>query len=541
MRRLVSQRVAFVLSLGLCIAAVRAAGTPATPLPGPVVGQAAPDFTLTTVDGNRVRLGDYRGKVLVLNVWGSWCPPCRLETPDLNGEAGRDPKHVAFLGVDTTETADVVRAFVAAKGIPYPQAVAPSTGPFASAYAIRNYPTTFVIDPQGVLRARHADNLLPTAQLRAYIEAAQRGASAPLAGTFQARLDTLLDPTQYRFRGDSDTIHDSVTNADQAIANANALLDDAMEDPSRDHDLIKTQAEEETLRAAAIAALTPIASGDADHALLARLRGDEETALGHWSQADAAYAAALKIVPNDIQTLAGDAYALSHLGDDARVVRIDATIARLRPSPRSYVALARAEAKRRAFAQAEAAFATAQTLAATDPPLLAWTNLYYGRVETAAGNRAKAHAAFERAGRAAASIPSGDPRAVWYLEQAQEGSVALDVAQGGTPSLSLAPWTGPDLPGSVASTIKYRLVVTGRPRMQIALTASGLPAHWIGSFCFDRLCVPFHTSLVLPAGGVKVLEFQVVRTSSANVQPKVRIDAMRAGHTVARATMSIAR
>ncbi len=68
-----------------------------------------------------------------------------------------------------------MRAFSAAKGIPYPQAVTTGTSDFARAYEIRNYPTTFVIDPRGVLRARHADNLLPAAQLRAYIASAQRG------------------------------------------------------------------------------------------------------------------------------------------------------------------------------------------------------------------------------------------------------------------------------------------------------------------------------------------------------------------------------
>ena len=65
-----------------------------------------------------MRLADYRGKTLVVNVWGSWCPPCRLETADLILEAkGQAARGVAFLGVDTTESAAVVRAFVAAKGI----------------------------------------------------------------------------------------------------------------------------------------------------------------------------------------------------------------------------------------------------------------------------------------------------------------------------------------------------------------------------------------------------------------------------------------
>jgi thiol-disulfide isomerase/thioredoxin len=71
----------------------------------PAIGQPAPTFRLRTI-----------GKTLVINVWGSWCPPCRLETPDLIAEAAATSgATVAFVGVDTTETAAVVRAYAAAK------------------------------------------------------------------------------------------------------------------------------------------------------------------------------------------------------------------------------------------------------------------------------------------------------------------------------------------------------------------------------------------------------------------------------------------
>ncbi|HEY0382679.1 MAG TPA: redoxin domain-containing protein [Candidatus Elarobacter sp.] len=528
MKRRFALFAAPVLAAGFCAAAASAA-----PLPGPVVGQPAPAFALTTVDGKTVRLSDYRGKTLVVNVWGSWCPPCRLETPDLVAESKATAKHgVAFLGVDTTETANVVRAFVAAKGIAYPQAVTTSTSEFAKAYDIRNYPTTLVIGPDGVLRARHADNILPRAQLHAYIVAAQRGESAPLNTAFQAQLDALLDPAQYPFTGDAASVRANVVKAARAIASADDLQDDAMNDPARDHDLIKTHAEQETLRAAAIAAFAPVAAGDADLALLARLRGDEAAELGKWPDADAAYDEALKHAPNDVDAMHGQAYAASHLGDDARVAAIDARIAERAPSYSAYVALGRALAKTGNVSGAEAAFEKALT-AATKPAQLAWTNLYYGRVETAAGNRDKARAAFARAGAAALQIVKTDPRRAWYAEQAQEGAVALDVARGAQAALSLAPWTGADLPGSIASTFKYRLVVTGAPGAHVTLAASGLPKRWIGSFCTDRVCAPFRTSVVMPADGVKVVEFQVVPTTERKGPVNVRIDAARGGHTVA--------
>jgi hypothetical protein len=98
--------------------------------------------------------------------------------------------------------------------------------------------------------------------------------------------------------------------------------------------------------------------------------------------------------------------------------------------------------------------------------------------------------------------------------------------------LSLAPWTGPDIPGSVASTIKYRLVVTGAAGAAVVLAESGLPAHWIGSFCSDRVCAPFRTELVLPPEGVKVVEFQVVPTSAYRGPIRFRIEGRSGAHRV---------
>jgi hypothetical protein len=267
--------------------------------------------------------------------------------------------------------------------------------------------------------------------------------------------------------------------------------------------------------------------------LLARLRGDEAAALGRWNAADAAYAEALQHAPGDVDILNAQASAAARLADNARVAAIRAQIAERAPSYSTYVTLGRAQARTGNVKAAEAAFDRAQALAAADPARLAWTDLYYGRMEAGAGDRDKARAAFARANVAAQRIPTSDPRAEWYVEQAQEGTVALDVARGAQPALSLAPWTGPDLPGSVASTIKYRLVVTGAPGTALDLASTGLPAHWIGSFCTDRVCAPFRTSIRVPAAGVKVVEFQVVPTSAHAGPVNVRIDARSHGRTVA--------
>jgi hypothetical protein len=111
-----------------------------------------------------------------------------------------------------------------------------------------------------------------------------------------------------------------------------------------------------------------------------------------------------------------------------------------------------------------------------------------------------------------------------YLEEAQEAIAALDL--GGphaTTSVSLAPWTGADLPGSIPNTIKYRLVVAGPAGSSVALHTADVPKGWVASFCSDRVCAPFKVSVALPESGVKVIEFQLVPPEGKAPAPKVRV------------------
>ena len=76
------------------------------------VGEAAPDFELDLFDGNRVRLSDFKGKVVVLNFWASWCPPCRKEMPafERTWQEYRD-QGVVFVGVAVQDYEADSRAF----------------------------------------------------------------------------------------------------------------------------------------------------------------------------------------------------------------------------------------------------------------------------------------------------------------------------------------------------------------------------------------------------------------------------------------------
>ena len=113
----------------------------------------APDFTATTLTGSRLSFSSYRGQVVVVNFWGSWCAPCRAEAPALAATAEQyRPAGVAFLGVDVRDTTASALAFTHNFGIPYPSVSDPGseiTLDFTSAVPIAGTPTTLVIDQTG--------------------------------------------------------------------------------------------------------------------------------------------------------------------------------------------------------------------------------------------------------------------------------------------------------------------------------------------------------------------------------------------------------
>jgi cytochrome c biogenesis protein CcmG, thiol:disulfide interchange protein DsbE len=116
-------------------------------------GQAAPDFTVQTLDGKTVKLSDYKGKVVMLNFWATWCEDCRTEMPELikTYEEHKD-QGLVILGVDIKESQAAVKTFADTNDVNYPIVMDKDGAVALDEYKVKPIPTTFFIDRDGVLR-----------------------------------------------------------------------------------------------------------------------------------------------------------------------------------------------------------------------------------------------------------------------------------------------------------------------------------------------------------------------------------------------------
>ena len=146
------------------------------------VGQrvTAPDFTLPTLEGGKFTLNAQLGKVVAMNVWASWCAPCRKEAPDLEAVWKQsDKRKVAFVGLNTRDSQNSAQGFISNYAITYPQAV-DTDGQvqllFRNTLPAQAIPSTLIVDAQGRVAAR----ILGTATeatLRNVIDDVQRSSS----------------------------------------------------------------------------------------------------------------------------------------------------------------------------------------------------------------------------------------------------------------------------------------------------------------------------------------------------------------------------
>lgn len=520
--------------MALALAAFTFTAALAADIPGPQVGQAAPQITAKGLNGRDISLADYKGKVLVLNFWATWCPPCRAETPDMIKSFRKlSGSSVAFLGIDSTEKAPIIHSFIAAKQYPVPVAL-DDHKQTSAAYDVRGIPTTYVIDGNGVVRARFVDIIAPS-QLASFVNAAKSGHNGIVASAIQSKIDAMLNPSQFVYPADREGVLRTVKAATDAINRSNALLGRA--DPAKGEavDYLKMRAEQATLEAAAAGALSRVASSDADRAALYRVQGDLATNTENWADAVTAYKKAVALTPKDQDAVGGLAFAYYEQKNWQDEIAAYQQLNALVPDPDTYISIGKAYLQlkdypnaitneRKAVELAEAAYAKKKD---KDNIInAAYTWLYLGRAYTEAGDAASAHIAFSNTMKYGQKLPRKSDDYAKYTEEAQEADIALNLNSNGKTTVSLAPWTGADLPGSVSSTVKYRLVVASRPESTVRLAATGLSKGWLASFCSDKICSPMQRTVSMPASGVKIFEFQLIPNDPhAAAHTKVQIRA----------------
>ncbi len=114
----------------------------------------APDFTLPSLDGQSLSLTGLRGKVVLLNFWATWCPPCKAEMPDLNAlhkDYGADRGFVV-VGVNLEEDAQTVESFVDQLELVFPIVLDRDGSVTTHLFGVRPLPTTLIIDREGFIR-----------------------------------------------------------------------------------------------------------------------------------------------------------------------------------------------------------------------------------------------------------------------------------------------------------------------------------------------------------------------------------------------------
>jgi cytochrome c biogenesis protein CcmG, thiol:disulfide interchange protein DsbE len=135
-----------VIVLAICLCAARAA---------PALAEPAPDFLLKDIDGVSHSLANYRGQVLLLNFWATWCVPCKREAPSLVRLHDLGNPGLAILGIALSDAEPNVRAFVDQQNIAYPVALDHDDpdDAVAALYGVDSIPTNVIINGDGELHA----------------------------------------------------------------------------------------------------------------------------------------------------------------------------------------------------------------------------------------------------------------------------------------------------------------------------------------------------------------------------------------------------
>lgn len=141
-----------LLAVSIVALVLASGGTGCKPSGPPVEGDIAPEFVLTSSTGATRKLSNYRGKVVLVNLWATWCPPCIAEMPILDQLAiDYADKGLVVIGVAGDEDPQAVQDFLAKSPVKFEVLLDPN-GAIGTQYGITGYPETFFVDRQGRLR-----------------------------------------------------------------------------------------------------------------------------------------------------------------------------------------------------------------------------------------------------------------------------------------------------------------------------------------------------------------------------------------------------
>ncbi len=148
-------RLALILRLVLVTLVLSACSQQQLPTDKLVVGAPFPDVTLTTLDGEMSSLLNYRGRLVVLNLWATWCEPCRREMPNLQQLSDSlDGQRFAVLGMSIDDDAHVVSEYLRDKGVHFARYIDADRAIAENVLGVQLYPYTFLIAPDGTFIQR---------------------------------------------------------------------------------------------------------------------------------------------------------------------------------------------------------------------------------------------------------------------------------------------------------------------------------------------------------------------------------------------------
>ncbi|PLR84579.1 thiol-disulfide oxidoreductase [Bacillus canaveralius] len=152
-------RTVILLLLGTAVAYTLYANFTKGDIQKVAIGEKAPDFVLTDINGEKHRLSDYQGQGVFLNFYGTWCKPCEKEMPYINNQYNHfKDDGVQVLAVNVGESKLAVNKFVEKYNLDFPNVI-DEDGQVQSAYGINPLPATFLIDAEGTVIKYHTGEL----------------------------------------------------------------------------------------------------------------------------------------------------------------------------------------------------------------------------------------------------------------------------------------------------------------------------------------------------------------------------------------------